>query len=91
MDPADPPDRRTAADDPKPGAEPGGADRGLGQGATAFLGLGLSIGLCLAILVGGGVAVDAWLHWSPFGLLVGLALGVVMAVLMVVATVRKYL
>ena len=89
MDPTDP---RTGADDPTPGTGHGGAEpRGLTPGATAFLGLGLSIGLCLAIMVGGGVAVDAWLHWSPFGLLVGLALWVVMAVLMVVATVRKYL
>jgi len=88
----EPPDRPTAADDPKPGAEPDGdAAQGLGPGATAFLGLGISIGLSLAILVGGGVALDAWLHWSPYGLLVGLALGVLMAVLMVVATVRKYL
>jgi F0F1-type ATP synthase assembly protein I len=88
----DPPDRRTAADDPKPGVEPDGdAAQGLTPGATAFLGLGLSIGLSLAILVGGGVALDGWLHWAPYGLLVGLALGVVMAVLLVVAAVRKYL
>ena len=63
----------------------------LTPGATAFLGLGISIGLSLAILVGGGVLVDDWLHCAPFGLLVGLALGVFMAVMMVVATVRKYL
>jgi F0F1-type ATP synthase assembly protein I len=69
----------------------GHEDSGLAAGATAFLGLGISIGLSVAILVGAGVLVDTWLHWSPFGLLVGLALGVIMAVLMVVATVRKYL
>ena len=88
----DPPDPRTGADDPTPGTEPdAGPDRGLTPGATAFMGLGLSIGLSLAILVGAGVAVDAWLHWSPFGLLTGLAAGVVMSVLIVVAAVRKYL
>ncbi len=88
----DPPDPRTGADGPTPDAGHGAAeDRGLTPGATAFLGLGLSIGLCLAISVGGGVLLDSWLHWSPFGLLVGLSLGVVLAVLMVVATVRKYL
>ena len=88
----DPPDPRPGADDPTPGTGPDAAgDRGLTPGATAFLGLGLSIGLCLAITVGGGVLLDGWLHWSPFGLLAGLSLGVVMAVLMVVATVRKYL
>jgi len=74
--------------DKAPASDP---DRGLAPGATAFLGLGLSIGLSLAILVGAGVALDNWLHWSPWGLLVGLTLGVVMAVLMAVATVRKYL
>jgi len=88
----DPPDPRTGADDPTPGTGHGGAEpRGLTPGATAFLGLGLSIALCLGIFVGGGLLLDGWLHWSPFGLLAGLTLGVVMAVSMVVATVRKYL
>ena len=88
----DPPDPRTGADDPTPDAGPDGAEhRGMTAGASAFLGLGLSIGVCLAITVGGGLALDAWLHSSPLGLLVGLSLGVVLAVLMVVATVRKYL
>ena len=89
MDPTDPP---AGSDGPAPadGSDPAG-QRGLTPGATAFLGLGLSIGLCLAITVGAGVLLDGWLHWSPFGLLAGLAFGVVMAVLMVVATVRKYL
>ena len=81
-----------AADDPTPRVGTDGAEvHGLTPGATAFMGLGLSIGLTLAIFVGGGVLIDGWLHCSPFGLLIGLALGVVMAVLMVVATVRKYL
>ena len=89
MDDSDPP---TAGGDPTPGAEHDSSDaRGLTPGATAFLGLGLSVGLSFAILAGGGVLIDSWLHWSPFGLLAGLALGIVMAVLMVVATVRKYL
>ena len=88
----DPPDPRTGADDPTPDEGPDGAGhRGMTAGASAFLGLGLSIGVCLAITVGGGLALDAWLHSSPLGLLVGLTLGVVLAVAMVVATVRKYL
>ena len=88
----DPPDPRTGADDPTPDeAHDVAESRGLTPGATAFLGLGISIGLCLAIFVGGGVLLDGWLHWSPFGLLAGLAVGVAMAVSMVVATVRKYL
>ncbi len=85
-------DPGTGADDPTPDPEHASVgDRGLTPGATAFLGLGLSIGLSFAILVGAGVLVDRWLHWSPWGLLVGLTLGIVMAVLMAVATVRKYL
>ena len=55
------------------------------------MGLGLSIGLCFAVMVGAGVLLDAWLHSSPVCLLVGLALGAVLAVLMAVSTIRKYL
>ncbi len=89
MDDTDP---STASDGPTPGSETDSAEvRGLSPGATAFMGLGISVGVSLAIFVGGGVLIDGWLHCAPFGLLVGLALGVVMAVLMVVATVRKYL
>ncbi len=88
----EPPDPRTGADDPTPDRAPDDVDaRGLTPGATAFMGLGISVGLALAILVGGGVLVDGWLHCSPWGLLVGLVLGVAMAVMMVVATVKKYL
>ena len=85
-------DPGAGARDPSPDTgQPADGDRGLGQGATAFMGLGLSIGVTLAVLVGGGVLVDGWLHWSPYGLLVGLALGVLMAVVLVVGTVKKYL
>ena len=55
------------------------------------MGLGLSIGLCFALMVGLGVLADTWLGTSPVLLLVGLGLGTVLAVLMAVATVRKYL
>lgn len=85
-------DPGAGADDPTPGsAHPSGEGPGLTPGATAFLGLGLSIALTLGVLVGAGLLVDSWLHWAPWGLLVGLTLGVVMAVLTAVATVRKYL
>jgi len=88
----DQPDPTAGADGPTPDTARDDAEsRGLGPGATAFLGLGLSIGLCLALFVGGGVAVDSWLHWSPFGLLGGLVVGVVLAVFLVVGAVRKYL
>jgi F0F1-type ATP synthase assembly protein I len=77
------------ADDPQPHWQP--EDRRLSPGAVAFLGLGLSIGLCLAVTVGAGLALDAVLHSSPVGLLVGLVIGLAVAVAMAVSTIRKYL
>jgi F0F1-type ATP synthase assembly protein I len=89
MDDTDPP---TAANDPASGSKPDDVEtHALSPGATAFMGLGLSVGVSLAVMVGAGVLIDDWLHCAPYGLLAGLALGVVMAVMMVVATVRKYL
>ena len=67
------------------------ADRRLSPGATAFLGLGISMALCVAVTVGAGLALDAVTHDSPVFLLVGLAVGIAVAVGMAVATVRKYL
>jgi F0F1-type ATP synthase assembly protein I len=58
---------------------------------VAFLGLGISIGLCLAVTVGAGLLLDALLHTSPAFLLIGLAIGIVVAVAMAVVTIRKYL
>ena len=88
----DQPDPGTGADDPQPtAADADPSDLRLSAGATAFLGLGLSIGLCFASTVGAGALLDAWLHSSPVCLLVGLAAGSVLAVLLTVSTVRKYL
>ncbi len=88
----DQPEPDPGAADRTQGTAPDAAgDRALTPGATAFLGLGISIGVSLAVLVGGGVLVDGWLHCAPWGLLAGLALGVFMAVMLVVAAVRKYL
>ena len=41
--------------------------------------------------VGAGLVLDAVLHSSPAFLLVGLAVGIVVAVAMAVTTIRKYL
>ena len=88
----DEPDPAAGADDPEPEHRWAPADRGLSPGATAFLGLGISIGLCLAVLVGAGLVLDAVAALTRRSfLLVGLAVGVVVAVAMAVATVRKYL
>jgi len=78
-----------AADEPGPPGQP--SDRRLSPGAVAFLGLGLAVGLCLAVTVGAGLALDAVLHTSPAFLLVGIAVGLATAVGMAVTTVRKYL
>ena len=79
------------ADDPEPEHHWAPEDRRLSPGAVAFLGLGLSIGLCLAVTVGAGLVLDAVLHSSPAFLLLGLTIGIVVAVAMAVATIRKYL
>lgn len=60
-------------------------------GALAFVGLGTTIAGCVAAGVLSGLAVDAWLHSSPIGLVVGLVLGLIAAVGAVTALVRRYL
>jgi F0F1-type ATP synthase assembly protein I len=89
----DEPTPAPGTDDEEPDSEPRWRpeDRRLSPGAVAFLGLGLAIGLCLAVTVGAGLALDAVLHSSPVCLLVGLAIGLVVAVAMAVSTIRKYL
>ena len=41
-------------------------------GALAFVGLGSTVAGCVAVGVGGGIALDAWLNTSPVLLVVGL-------------------
>jgi len=60
-------------------------------GALAFVGLGTTVAGCVAVGVGAGIALDAWLHTSPVLLIVGLLLGVAAAVASVRAQVRRYL
>jgi F0F1-type ATP synthase assembly protein I len=43
------------------------------------------------VTVGAGLLLDALLHTSPAFLLIGLAIGIVVAVAMAVVTIRKYL
>ncbi len=63
----------------------------LGAGAIAFLTLGIAG--AAALVAGGaiGYLVDRWAGTSPLFTLLGLAFGVLVAVLMTVARVRKYL
>jgi hypothetical protein len=60
-------------------------------GALAFVGLGTTVAGCVAVGVGAGIALDAWLNTSPVLLIVGLVLGVAAAVMSVRAQVRRYL
>jgi F0F1-type ATP synthase assembly protein I len=83
-------------DDRQP-AEPGDQDHPpepsppLGPAAVAFLTLGVAWAAALAAGWGIGYLVDRWAGTSPIFMLVGLAFGAVLAVLMTIVRVRKYL
>ena len=53
------------------------------RGAGPYLGLGVQIGGSMAFFVGAGVLVDRWLGTSPWGVVVGAALGMVGIVFLV--------
>jgi len=74
--------------DDRPPPEPPPA---LGPGAVAFLTLGVAGAVALVIGGGAGYLIDRAVGTSPLFTLVGLALGVALAVLMTIARVRKYL
>ena len=77
---------------PLPEPEPDGdGQHGPVEGAVALLSLGLACAVSLALAAGLGYLIDGWLHTSPVFTLVGLAFGMVVAVLMAVTTVRRYL
>jgi F0F1-type ATP synthase assembly protein I len=57
----------------------------------AFAALGTTIATCLALGVVGGLEVDSHFSTSPWGLLIGIVLGTVAAVVSVVKLVRRFL
>ncbi len=59
--------------------------------AAAFLGMGLSAAICVAIGVVAGVWADDTWHTAPALLVVGLLLGLAAATFFVVGQIRKYL
>ncbi|MGH9081518.1 MAG: AtpZ/AtpI family protein [Acidimicrobiales bacterium] len=63
----------------------------LGPGAVAFLTLGVAWAVALAVGWGLGYLVDQWAGTGPIFTLLGLAFGVVLAVLITIDRVRKYL
>ena len=60
-------------------------------GWAAFAVMGSTIAICEAIGVGGGIWVDKVWGTAPTGILVGVVLGTITAVVSVVSQVRKYL
>ena len=61
------------------------------RGALAFLNMGLAAAVCVGLGILAGVLVDGALHTAPLFLLLGLALGLAVAVLSVVKQIRTYL
>ena len=57
----------------------------------AFLSMGLSAAVCVAVGLVLGLWVDSALHTAPAFLLVGLALGLAAAALSVIKQIRTYL
>jgi F0F1-type ATP synthase assembly protein I len=53
--------------------------------------IGLASALMIGIALGVGRAIDAWLHTSPIGTLIGLAVGITSAVGATVHQIRKLL
>lgn len=58
---------------------------------TAFVAMGSTIAICLALGVVLGIYLDRWWGLSPAGLLVGIVLGAAAAVMSVVSLVRRLL
>lgn len=60
-------------------------------GTIAFLGMGLTAAVIIAIFVFVGIWADRSWGTAPWGLLIGIALGTVAAVVSVVKQVRRFL
>jgi len=66
-------------------------DRYDGPGILDFLSMGVAAALCLVLGGGAGYLLDAWIGTAPWLTFVGLAFGIVAAVLVTVSQVRKHL
>jgi F0F1-type ATP synthase assembly protein I len=77
--------------EPSPGAPPDPDGIKPLPGALAFLGMGLSAAVCVAIGVVLGLWGDRAWHTAPALLVVGLLLGLATAAFFVVGQIRRYL
>lgn len=59
------------------------------RAAGPYLGLGIQIGLSMAVFAGAGILVDRWLDTSPWGVIVGAILGMVGIVYLVLRVARE--
>lgn len=60
-------------------------------GLAELASLGLTLALCVSAGAGGGIGVDHWWGVAPWGLLVGLLLGIVSAAAIVVKIARRWI
>ena len=71
--------------------EPGPNIPAAGPGGRELLGLGVAIAVAVVVPLFLGLGLDALVHSSPIGLLLGLAVGVTLASLTVFQQFRRYL
>jgi F0F1-type ATP synthase assembly protein I len=65
--------------------------RGEGPSGSELLGLGLVLAASVLVPLFAGIGVDALLHSSPIGLLLGLVAGITAASVMVFQRFKRYL
>jgi len=77
--------------DPRPADDETNSAASELPGWAAFAVMGTTAALCVALGVVAGVWVDCAWHIAPAGLLIGIVLGVAVAVVSVVQQIRRYL
>ena len=80
------PDPGTSSNEESESPDPSGL-----PGLAAFAVMGSTIAACVSVGVGLGIWADKTWHSAPAGLLIGIVLGTVAAVVSVVQQVRRYL
>ena len=68
----------------------GGRPRPANPSGAELIGLGFGIALALVLPALAGVGVDALLHSSPAGFVIGMAVGVALATITVISQFRRY-